>query len=166
MIPFYKTYISALLHNPNLLTFGSIDIEAIQKENDATAESSVNLLVWSKYLSRNQSKTNSVWSSSCFSTDKTIYPPFHNLYAFITGNEVCLFEKADIFRYFRKEIIFLRQIYKNVEPDKKTMYSKPLIIDLFGDVHEKYEVEIKEPKILNWWDLPPKHHETISWISH
>ena len=137
MIPFYKKYISALLHNPNLLTFGGIDIESIQREKDATAESAINLLVWSKYLSKTQRISSSSWNRS-YTIQQTIYPPFHNLYAFITGKQLDSFNKAEIFKSFKKEIYFLRKIYKNVEPDREIMKQKPMILDLFGYVHEAY----------------------------
>ena len=56
MPPFFNKYISALLHNPNILTLGGICIEVIQKENDATAVSSIILIIWSKLLSKIEPK--------------------------------------------------------------------------------------------------------------
>ena len=138
MALFYKKYISALLHNPNLLAFDSIDIETIQKENDAIAESSIIVLLWSKFLSNDQRVSSSSWNIS-YTIKQTIYPPFHNLYAFITGREIKHFDKAEIFMHFRKEIYFLRHIYKNVKPDKEIMKQKLMIVDLFGFVHEGYK---------------------------
>ena len=135
MVPFYKTYISALLHNPNLIRSYNCDITDC--ENDAIAEKAINLLQWSFHLSKNQRLSSSVWNTS-YTIENTLYPPFHNLYAFITGREIDDFDKAEIFMNFRKEIYFLRDIYKNVLPDEKTLKEKPMIVDLFGFVHEEY----------------------------
>lgn len=158
-------YISALVHNTNLLDFGQIDFQLIQRECDSRAIPSVYLLLWSKFLSTDVPFHNNSWIQH-YPTAR-YYPHFRYLCALIKGKVVDdHLVNGNTVRTYRKEIMFLKHIYKNVKPDKQTMFSMPLIVDLFGDVHEKYDVEIKEPKILKWWNLPPKYREEPSWINH
>lgn len=46
------------------------------------------------------------------------------------------YEKEEILDLFPEETNYLRDIYRNVKPDQETMKSQPMIVDLFGYVHE------------------------------
>ena len=119
-VPHYKKYISALIHNPNVLNahlFGAIDTKG-----DVIAQEALVLLHWSYYNSKN-AKISSVWSGG-YRTDNKLSPPFHNLYACITDKEIGDFDKKEIMEEFGDEVTFLQLIYKTIEPDKKTLNEK------------------------------------------
>ena len=135
MEPYYKKYISALIHNPNVLNahlFGAIDTKG-----DVIAQEALVLLHWSYFHSKNE-RISSVWTVG-YRTDIKAYPPFHNLYACITDKEIGDFDREEILQEFGDEVTFLQLIYKTVEPDKKTLNEKPRLVDLFGFVHEVKE---------------------------
>ncbi|MGI8582398.1 MAG: hypothetical protein ACR2KX_09380 [Chitinophagaceae bacterium] len=136
MTPFYKKYIAALIHNPNVLN--EHIFSRINAKDDIIAPEALMLLYWSYFLSKNTAFS-SVWSAS-YRTDNKLYPPFHNLYACITDKEIDDFDKEEIMEEFGDEVKYLQLIYKTVEPDKKTMTEKPRLIDLFGFVHDVEEI--------------------------
>ena len=134
-VPFYKKYISALIHNPNVLS--EHRFKRRNTRGDKIARKALMLLDWSYFLSKNTAFS-SVWSTS-YSKDNKAYPPFHNLYACITDKEIDDFDMEEILQKYGEEVAFLQIVYKTIEPDKKTLNEKPRLVDLFGFVHEVKE---------------------------
>ncbi len=132
--PYYKKYIAALIHNPNVIQ--DVVIEKVNTKGDKIARKAIKLLQSSATGSNNSKDF--VWNGGA-----DPYPHIQQLYGLITDRQIEKetddFEKKLILEYFPDEVKCLQEIYKNVEPDGKTLRKRPMIVDLFGFVHKVVE---------------------------
>ncbi|MBA3673538.1 MAG: hypothetical protein H0W75_01030 [Chitinophagaceae bacterium] len=135
MIPYYKKYIAALIHNPNVIQ--DVVLEKINTKRDRTARKAITLLQNCYYLTKDSKHF--TWKIGY----GNYYPHLQHLYALITEKEIQTNSeellREEILEQFADEVKCLQDIYQSIEPDKKTMNKKPMIVDLFGFVHQPEE---------------------------